>query len=106
MAITFQTFLSNGIPLPSSRAPWQGGANNVDQERERPQASPKLRGCNHVTPYNLYGGRVNALNPQPGLVNVHSLPFMASKSEDRAGPARVTIQQEMLLFVEDVAFQH
>lgn len=31
---------------------------------------------------------------------------MASKSEDRAGPARVTIQQEMLLFVEDVAFQH
>lgn len=93
-------------PTPSSCAPWQAGHNNMDQESERPQASPKLRGCNHVTPYNLYVGRVNAFNPRAGLVNVHSLPFMASRSEDRAGPARVKTQQEMLLFVEYVAFQH
>lgn len=59
-----------------------------------------------MTPYNLYGERVNALSPQAGLVNVHRLPFMGSRSEDRTGPARVKTQQEMLFFVEYVAFQH
>lgn len=56
--------------------------NNVDQKSERPQASPKLGGCSHVAPYNSFGGRVNALNPQTGHVNVNSLLFMASRSED------------------------
>lgn len=76
-------------PSPSSCAPWEARDNNVDQESERVQANPKLRGCNHVAPYNLDGGRVNALNPQAGLVNVHSFLFMASRSEDRTGPARL-----------------
>lgn len=93
-------------PTPSSCAPWKAGDNNVHQESERPQASPKLRGYNHVAPYNLYGGRVNALNPQAGLVKIHSLPFVASRSDDRTGPAGVKTGQEILLFLECVTFQH
>lgn len=47
---------------------------------------------------------MNALNPQAGLVNVHSLPFMASRSEDTTGPAGVKTGQELLLFLEYVTF--
>lgn len=51
----------------------------------------------------LYQGRVNALSPQADyqalFANVYSLPFMASRSEDRAGPAGVKMGQKILVFL-------
>lgn len=91
-------------PLWSSWAPWQAGTTVwIRKGRDSKQIR---KGCNPVAPRSLCGGRMNGLNPQAGIVNVHSLPFMASRSEDRTGPARVKTGQEILLFMEYVTFQH